>query len=104
MRYELYYWPSIQGRGEFVRLALEDPATGPPFEDDRQAGLGRHRMVERPPLADPPSPRLEGVLNRAVDVKGQPDRLDHRAGRRLLPVLEATSRKRADASPHTRSM
>jgi glutathione S-transferase len=22
--YELYYWPSIQGRGEFVRLALED--------------------------------------------------------------------------------
>ncbi|HLN07953.1 MAG TPA: glutathione S-transferase [Xanthobacteraceae bacterium] len=24
MPYELYYWPSIQGRGEFVRLALED--------------------------------------------------------------------------------
>jgi len=24
MRYELYYWPIIQGRGEFVRLALED--------------------------------------------------------------------------------
>ena len=24
MRHELYYWPSIQGRGEFVRLALED--------------------------------------------------------------------------------
>jgi glutathione S-transferase len=24
MRYELYYWPGIQGRGEFVRLALED--------------------------------------------------------------------------------
>ncbi len=24
MRYELYYQPSIQGRGEFVRLALED--------------------------------------------------------------------------------
>ena len=23
-RYELYYWPEIQGRGEFVRLALED--------------------------------------------------------------------------------
>src|SRR5215210_5741292 len=23
MRYELYYWPEIQGRGEFVRLALE---------------------------------------------------------------------------------
>ncbi len=24
MRYELHYWPSIQGRGEFVRLALEE--------------------------------------------------------------------------------
>ena len=24
MKYELYYWPSIPGRGEFVRLALED--------------------------------------------------------------------------------
>ena len=26
MRYELYYWPEIQGRGEFVRLALESTA------------------------------------------------------------------------------
>ena len=26
MPYELYYWPSNQGRGEFVRLALEDAA------------------------------------------------------------------------------
>jgi glutathione S-transferase len=24
MAYELYYWPEIQGRGEFVRLALEE--------------------------------------------------------------------------------
>jgi glutathione S-transferase len=24
MIYELYYWPTIQGRGEFIRLALED--------------------------------------------------------------------------------
>ncbi|MGI8524883.1 MAG: glutathione S-transferase [Pseudolabrys sp.] len=24
MRYQLFYWPSIQGRGEFVRLALEE--------------------------------------------------------------------------------
>jgi glutathione S-transferase len=24
MRYELYYWPGIQGRGELVRLALEE--------------------------------------------------------------------------------
>ena len=31
MRYELYYWPSIQGRGEFVRLALEE--AGAPYTD-----------------------------------------------------------------------
>ena len=24
MRYELYYWSGIQGRGEFIRLALEE--------------------------------------------------------------------------------
>jgi glutathione S-transferase len=30
-RYELFYWPSIQGRGEFVRLAFED--TGTPYRD-----------------------------------------------------------------------
>ena len=24
MPYELYYWPTIQGRGEFIRLALEE--------------------------------------------------------------------------------
>jgi glutathione S-transferase len=31
MKYELYYWPSIPGRGEFVRLALED--VGAPYVD-----------------------------------------------------------------------
>ena len=30
-RYELLYWPGIQGRGEFIRLALED--AGVPYED-----------------------------------------------------------------------
>jgi glutathione S-transferase len=28
MVYELYYWPSIQGRGEFVRLSLEEAGAG----------------------------------------------------------------------------
>jgi glutathione S-transferase len=31
MTYELYYWPTIQGRGEFVRLALE--AAGADYVD-----------------------------------------------------------------------
>lgn len=30
-RYELYYWPSIQGRGEFIRLAFEE--AGVPYID-----------------------------------------------------------------------
>lgn len=30
-RYALYYWPGIQGRGEFVRLALEEAAA--PYDD-----------------------------------------------------------------------
>ena len=40
MAYELYYWPSIQGRGEFVRLALED--AGADYIDvARSNGAGR---------------------------------------------------------------
>jgi len=31
VRYELYYWTGIQGRGEFIRLALED--AGAPYSD-----------------------------------------------------------------------
>jgi len=59
MRYELYYWAGIQGRGEFVRLALE--ATGAEYVDvARQAGgeeqmmrlLGRP-SVEHLPFAPP---------------------------------------------------
>ncbi|HWO41482.1 MAG TPA: glutathione S-transferase [Candidatus Eisenbacteria bacterium] len=60
MRYELYYWPEIQGRGEFVRLALE--YAGAPYVDvARQARKGvaalskflESRSVERPPFAPP---------------------------------------------------
>jgi glutathione S-transferase len=40
MTYELFYWPGIQGRGEFVRLALE--AAGAPYLDvARERGVGR---------------------------------------------------------------
>ena len=39
MRYELYYWPTIQGRGEFVRLALEQ--AGADYVDvARRSGSG----------------------------------------------------------------
>ncbi len=40
MRYELFYWPGIQGRGEFVRLALEE--AGAAYVDvARERGPGR---------------------------------------------------------------
>ena len=62
MRYELFYWPSIQGRGEFVRLALE--AAGAEYTDvARERGrdkgvaalqrLMRSRKLSRPPFAPP---------------------------------------------------
>lgn len=58
MRYELYYWPGIQGRGEFVRLTLEE--AGADYVDmARKAGTGKMmRMmagegVKTPPFAPP---------------------------------------------------
>jgi glutathione S-transferase len=45
MRYELYYQPSIQGRGEFVRLALED--AGADYVDvARDPSFGRAGIVK----------------------------------------------------------
>jgi glutathione S-transferase len=63
MRYELYYWPSIQGRGEFVRLALEE--AGADYVDvarrPARSGMGVPALMrllddaalERAPFAPP---------------------------------------------------
>jgi glutathione S-transferase len=59
MRYELYYWPGIQGRGEFVRLALEE--AGASYVDVARKGGGSGSMgalmdgngTSTPPLAPP---------------------------------------------------
>jgi glutathione S-transferase len=42
MRYQLYYWPMIQGRGEYVRLALEDAAAS--YDDVARHGGGMAEM------------------------------------------------------------
>ena len=39
MTYELYYWPEIQGRGEFVRLALEE--AGASYVDVARDGVDK---------------------------------------------------------------
>ena len=63
MIYELYYWPGIQGRGEFVRLALEE--AGASYRDvalvpQAQGGgapavvkVLNARSIKRPPFAPP---------------------------------------------------
>jgi glutathione S-transferase len=61
MRYELFYWPTAQGRGEFVRLALEE--AGADYIDvARRPGkrgvpamtrLMDDRRSKRPPYAPP---------------------------------------------------
>jgi glutathione S-transferase len=40
--YILYYWPTIQGRGEFVRLALEE--AGVPYQDIARAKKGMPQL------------------------------------------------------------
>ena len=59
MRYQLYYWPGIQGRGEFVRLALEE--AGANYDDVARGKSGIEKMMammkgageKRPPFAPP---------------------------------------------------
>jgi glutathione S-transferase len=59
MPYHLYYWPGIQGRGEFVRVALED--AGADYVDIARTEKGMAAMMAmladrsatRPPFAPP---------------------------------------------------
>jgi len=58
MRYQLFYWPGIQGRGEFVRLALED--AGVSYDDVARGKAGMNKMMammnggdKHPPFAPP---------------------------------------------------
>jgi glutathione S-transferase len=63
MPLELHYWPTIQGRGEFVRLALEaagaryvDVARGEEAEGRGLAAMGHYLgdpSIPRPPFACP---------------------------------------------------
>jgi glutathione S-transferase len=59
MGYELFYWPQIQGRGEFVRLALEEAEAD--YVDVARGRDGTRKMMkllaakglDRPPFAPP---------------------------------------------------
>ncbi|HEY7990110.1 MAG TPA: glutathione S-transferase [Stellaceae bacterium] len=55
MKYQLYYWPGIQGRGEFVRLALEE--AGADYVDVARGegkGMGMNSMLAA--MADEKNP------------------------------------------------
>lgn len=94
--YELFYWPGIQGRGEFVRLALED--VGAPYADvarergtkdllralEGKLGGGRH-------FAPPVLKHGAVVLSQTAAI------LDYLAGQHpeLLPNADASVRSRA---------
>src|SRR5438094_8136962 len=75
MTYELHYWPTIQGRGEFVRLALEeagaryvDVARSDDGEDLMLACLDDERIA-RPPFAPPFLKAGKLSLAQAADVR-----------------------------------
>jgi glutathione S-transferase len=65
--YELYYWPGIQGRGEFVRLALEDAhadyvdvARLPKDQGGGVAAITKVLMSAEDPAFAPPILKLDG--------------------------------------------
>jgi glutathione S-transferase len=59
VRYQLYYWPSIQGRGEFIRLALEEAGADYVDVARRKGGVAamtkimESGRIARPPYAPP---------------------------------------------------
>ncbi|MDX1375492.1 MAG: glutathione S-transferase [Burkholderiales bacterium] len=72
MRYDLYYWPMIQGRGEFVRLALED--AGAAYRDVARGANGIARLerfmgrTARAPFAPPYLVHGKRVIGQTVNI------------------------------------
>lgn len=69
MAYELHYWPGLQGRGEFVRLALEeagaayvDVARQPAGEGGGARALAQLLDALDPPPFAPPVLAAEGLV------------------------------------------
>jgi glutathione S-transferase len=89
--YELYYWPSIQGRGEFIRLALEE--AGAPYVDIARGPDGIRVLLKTlgeatagiPPFAPP------FLRSGALTIAQMPNILQYLAPRHgLVPDDEAS--------------
>jgi glutathione S-transferase len=89
MRYELYYWPSIQGRGEYVRLALED--VGADYADVARTGRGMPAMMKMMEAQKGPPPFAPPFLKAGKLVIGQTANILLYLGSRhgLAPKVEA---------------
>jgi glutathione S-transferase len=78
MTYELYYWPDIQGRGEFIRLLLEE--AGADYVDvarlPARQGMGIAALmrtldsttIEHPPFAAPYLRAGERVIGQTANI------------------------------------
>ena len=69
MRYELYYWPGIQGRGEFIRLALEE--SGADYVDVARGKGGSAAMMKMMEARSPTPPFAPPFLKAGKVVIGQ---------------------------------
>jgi glutathione S-transferase len=101
MRYQLYYWPGIQGRGEFVRLALEDACAAYDDVSHKDGGVSKMMaMIEGrgekyPPFAPPFLKAGKLVIAQAAEILfylGPRLKLAprHEAGRLWLHQLQLT--------------
>jgi glutathione S-transferase len=100
MRYELYYWPGIQGRGEYVRLALEEAGTD--YVDVARSERGMAAMMKMmearsgtPPFAPPFLKAGKLVIGQTANILlylGSRHRLAPKAeaGRLLVHQLQLT--------------
>jgi len=97
MAYELHYWPGIQGRGEFIRLALEE--AGAAYVDVGRQRDGKHRGMTKvmallegaamPAFALPVLVDGEQVVGQVAAI------LDHLGAKHGLTPPDAAGRTRA---------
>ncbi len=67
MRYRLYYWPEIQGRGEFIRLALE--YAGADYVDVLRSRNGKDIEIKKfTPFAPPYLVAGKRVLSQTANI------------------------------------
>lgn len=97
--YELHYWPTIQGRGEFIRLLLEDVCADyidvARLPENEGGGVDALRaLLDRRDLAEPPfAPPI--LVDGEIMVTQTPLIMDYLGARHGLTPLGENDRRRA---------